>query len=97
MLEYNRVMNVSNKDWIVSRFIRSASPKGSSQDQISEVVMIAGLEQVIVGYLTACVLDHIVLPGVCVLHVQDTMCSPACAGRKLISAGDFTQKWKEIT
>ena len=39
MLEHNRVMNVSNKDWIhVNRFIQSALPKGSSQDRISEVV-----------------------------------------------------------
>ena len=44
MLEHNRVMNVSNKIWIhVNRFIRSASPKGLSQDHISEVDMIAGL------------------------------------------------------
>ena len=52
MLEHNRVMNVSNEDWIlVNRFIRSASPKGSSQDWISEIDRIAGLESVLVGYL----------------------------------------------
>ena len=52
MLEHNCVMNVSNKDWIhVNRFIRSALPKGSSQDRISEVDTIAGLEPVIVDYL----------------------------------------------
>ena len=34
MQEHNRVMNVSNEDWIhVNRFIRSASPNGSSQDR----------------------------------------------------------------
>ena len=60
MLEHNHVMNISNKDWIhVNRFIRSASPKGSSQDRISEVDTIAGLELVIVSYLPACVLDRI--------------------------------------
>ena len=63
MMEHNLVRNISNKDWIhVNRFIRSASPKGSSQDRISEVDTIAGLEPVIVGYLPACVLDHIVFP-----------------------------------
>ena len=61
MLEHNRVMNVSHKDWIhVNRFIRSVSPKGSSQDRISEVDRIAGLEPVIIGYLPACVLDRII-------------------------------------
>ena len=65
MLEHNRVMNVSNQDWInVNRFIWSASPKGSSQDRISEADRIAGLEPVLVGYLPARVLDRIVLPGV---------------------------------
>ena len=49
LLEYNRVMNVSNTDWI-NRFIRSALPKGSSQDRISKADTIAGLEPVIVGY-----------------------------------------------
>ena len=44
MQEHNRVMNVSNEDWIhVNRFIRSASPNGSSQDRISKVDTIAGL------------------------------------------------------
>ena len=48
-------MNVSNKDWIhVNRFIRSASPKRLSQDQISEVDRIAGFEPVLVGYLSTC-------------------------------------------
>ena len=37
MQEHDCVTNVSNEDWIhVNRFIRSASPKGSSQDRISE-------------------------------------------------------------
>ena len=41
-------MKVSNKDWIhVKSFILSASPKGLSQDRISEVDTIAGLEPVI--------------------------------------------------
>ena len=40
MQEHNRVMNISNEDWIhVNRFIRSASPNGSSQDWISEVYL----------------------------------------------------------
>ena len=40
-------MNVSNEDWIhINRIIRSASPKGSSQDRISEADRIAGLEPV---------------------------------------------------
>ena len=48
MQEHNCVMNVSNEDWIhVNRFIRSASPNGSSQDRISKVDRIAGLEPVI--------------------------------------------------
>ena len=65
-------MNVSNKDWIhANRFIQSASPKGSSQDRISEGVTIAGLEPVIVVYLPACVLHRIVLPGVCVLRMLE--------------------------
>ena len=64
MLEHNRVMNILNKHWIhVNSFIRSASHKGSSQDRISVVDTIAGLEPVIVGYLPACVLDRIALPG----------------------------------
>ena len=73
MLEHNRVMNVSKKDWIhVNRFIRSALPKGLSQDRISEADTIAELELVIVGYLPpACVLDRIVLPGVCVLRMLE--------------------------
>ena len=72
MLEHNRAMNISNKDLIhVNRFIRSASPKGSSQDRISEVDITAGLEPVIVGYLPACVLDRIVLPGVHVLRMLE--------------------------
>ena len=65
MLKHNRAMNISNKDWIhVNRFIRCASPKGSSQDRISKVDTIAGLKPVIVVYLPACVLKRIVLPGV---------------------------------
>ena len=44
---------------------------------------IAGLEPVIVDYLTACVLDRIVLQRVRVLRMLR------------ISAGDFTRKWKE--
>ena len=61
MLEHNHVMNVLNEDWIhVNSFIRSASPKGSSQDRISEVDTIAGLEPVLVGYLPACAIDRIV-------------------------------------
>ena len=64
MLEHNHVMNVSNEDWInVNRLIRSASPKGLSQDRISEADRIAGLEPFLVGYLLACVLDRIGLPG----------------------------------
>ena len=82
MLEHNRVMNVSNEDWIhVNRFIRSASPKGSSHDQISKVDRIAGLEPVIVGYIPASVLDRIVLPGVCVMCMLE----------------NFGRKWKEMT
>ena len=81
MLEHNRVMNVSNKDWIhVNRFIRSASPKGSSQDRISEVDTIAGLELVLVSYLPACVLDCIVLPGVRVLRMLEN--SPGSGRRQ---------------
>ena len=58
-------MNVLNKDWFhVNGFIRSASPKGSSHDRIGKVDRIAGLEPVLVGYLPACVLDRIGLPGV---------------------------------
>ena len=69
MQEHNRVINVSNEDWFhVNRFIRSASPKGSSQDRISKADRIAGLEPVLVGYLPACVLY---LPA-CVLYL------PAC-------------------
>ena len=65
-------MNVLNKDWIhVNRFILSASPKGSSQDRISKVDRIAGLEPVLVGYLPACVLDLIALPGVRVLRMLE--------------------------
>ena len=65
----NHVMNVLNEVWIhVNRFIRSASPKVLSQDRISEVNRIAGLEPVIVVYLPACVLH---LPA-CVLNL------PAC-------------------
>ena len=72
MLEHNHVMNVSNEDWIhVNRFIRSALPKGSSHDRISEVDRIAGLEPVLVGYLSACVLNRIGLPGVCVLRMLE--------------------------
>ena len=52
-------------------FIQSASPKGSSQDQISKVDTIAGLEPVIIGYLPACVLDRIVLLGVRVLRMLE--------------------------
>ena len=71
MLEHNYVMNVSNKDWIhVNRFI-SALPKGSSQERISEVDSIAGLEPVIVGHLPACVLDRMVLLGVCILRMLE--------------------------
>ena len=63
MLENNRVMKASNEDWFhVNRFIRAASPKGSSQDRISEADRIAGLDR------PACVLDRIVLPGACVLR-----------------------------
>ena len=58
MQEHNRVMNASNEDWFhVNRSIRSASPKGSSQDWISEADRIAGHEPVLVGDLPACVLD----------------------------------------
>ena len=65
---------MSNEDWIhVNRFIQSALPKGSSQDRISEVDRIAGLEPVLVGYLPACVLDHIVLPGVRVLRMLENL------------------------
>ena len=72
MQEHNRVLNVSNEDWFhVNRFIRSASPKGSSQDRISEADRIAGLEPVLVGYLPACVLDRIVLPGGRVLRMLE--------------------------
>ena len=50
ILEHNRVMNLSNDDWIhVNRFIRSAPPKGSSQDWISEADRIAGFKPVLVG------------------------------------------------
>ena len=70
MLEHNHVMNISNEDFIhVNRFIQSASPKGSSHDRISEVDTIAGLEPVLDGYLPACVLDRMVLPGVHVLRM----------------------------
>ena len=41
------------------------------QDWIREVDTIAGLEPVLVGYLTACVLDRIVLPGVRVLRMLE--------------------------
>ena len=73
MQEHNRVINLSNEDWIhVNRFIQSTSPKGSSQDRIGEVDRIAGLEPVLVGSsLPACVLDRIVLPGVRVLRMLD--------------------------
>ena len=72
MLEHNHVMNVLIKIWIhVNRFIRSASPKGSSQDRISEVDTIAGLEPVPVVYLPACAPDRIVLPGVRVLRMLE--------------------------
>ena len=72
MLKHNRAMNISNKDWIhVNRFIRSASPKGLSQDRISKVDTIAGLKPVIVVYLPACVLNRIVLPGVCILRMLE--------------------------
>ena len=83
MLEHNHVMNVSNEDWIhVNGIIRSASPKGSSQDRIGEVNRIAGLEPVLVGYLPACVLNRI----------TGRFASCACSR---IPAGDFTRKWKE--
>ena len=64
-------MNVSNEDWIhVNRFIRSASPKGSSQDRISKVDRIAGLELVLVGYLPILYIP-IVLPGGRVLRMLE--------------------------
>ena len=91
MLEHNRVMDVSNKDWIhVHRFIRSASPKGSSQDRISEVDTIAGLEPVLVGSLPACVLHRIVLPGVCVLRMLENFgrgFHPEVEGDDVINSG----------
>ena len=91
MLEHNRVMNVSNKDWIhVNRFIRSASPKGLSQDRISKVDTIAGLKPVIVVYLPACVLNRIVLPGVCVLRMLENFgrgFHPEVEGDDVINSG----------
>ena len=46
MLEHNRVMNVSNKDWIhVNRFIRNLL-RQKDLLRISEVNTIAGLEPV---------------------------------------------------
>ena len=99
MLEHNRVMNISNKDWIhVNRFIRSASPKGSSQDRISEVNTIAGLELVLVGYLPACVLDRIVLPGVCVLRMLENFgwgFHPEVEGDNIINSSVVAGKVKQ--
>ena len=72
MLEHNRIMNVSNEDWInVNRFIQSASLKGSSQDQISEVDTIAGLEPVIVGYTCMCTLSFHITGSLRPVHAQE--------------------------
>ena len=76
MLEHNGVINVSNEHWThVNRFLRSASPKGSSQDRISKADRIAGLDPVLAGYLPvlylpACVPDRVRLPGGRVLHFR---------------------------
>ena len=82
-------MNVSNEDCFhVNRFIRYASPKGSSQDRISEADRIAGLEPVLVGYLPACILDRIVLPGVCVLRMRENFSRgfhPEMEGEEIIN------------
>ena len=84
-------MNVSNKDWIhVNRFIRSASPKGSSQDRISEVDTLAWFEPVLVGYSLACALDRIVLPGACVLCMLENSgrgFHPEVEGDNVINSG----------
>ena len=89
MLEHNRVMNVSNEDWIhVNGFIQSASPKGSSHDRISDIDRIAGLEPVIVCYLPTCVLNRIGLPGVHVLRMLENVgrgFHPEMEGDKIIT------------
>ena len=64
--------------------------KGSSQDRISEVDAIARLEPVIVGYLPACVIDCIVLPGVRVLRMLENSgreFHPEVEGDNVINSG----------
>ena len=45
--------------------------KDRPRDWSSEVNSIAGLEPVLVGHLPACVLNRIILPGVCVLRMLE--------------------------